>query len=154
MPPLPPQYFLINPQILVLKHIENHSFHPVVIFQKFPDRVYGDLRRPSLWETKYPRGNTAKSNTFHAVLCRQFQTFQIAGRQQFFVCRGHCPLDDRADGVKDVFCREVVAGRNFCAAGFFLVPLLCHDLVHFEAELPKSFFCQTCKSINITIPPP
>lgn len=135
MPPLPPQYFLINPQILVLKHIENHSFHPVVIFQKFPDRSYDDLRRPSLWETKYSRGNTAKSNAFHAVLCRQFQAFQIAGRQQFLVCVRDCPLDDRTDGVKDVFCREVVAGRNFCAARLFLMPLLCHDVVHFGAEL-------------------
>lgn len=135
MPPLPPQYFLINPQILVLKHIENHSFHPVVIFQKFPCRSYGNLRRPSLRETKYSRGNTAKSNAFHAVLCRQFQAFQIAGRQQFLVCVRDCPLDDRTDGVKDVFCREVVAGRNFCAARLFLMPLLCHDVVHFEAEL-------------------
>lgn len=135
MPPLPPQYFLINPQILVLKHIENHFFHPAIIFQKFPDRSYDDLRRPSLWKTKYSRGNTAKSNAFHAVLCRQFQAFQIAGRQQFLVCVRDCPLDDRTDGVKDVFCREVVAGRNFCAARLFLMPLLCHDLVHFEAEL-------------------
>lgn len=98
--------------VKILENIENHLLHRSFALEKVFHCLHGDVRRQFVGKMKFPGGNAAERHALQAVFRRQFQAGTVAGGQQLPVALGHPAGDDRADGVKNVFCRKIVSLRQ------------------------------------------
>ena len=80
-------------------------------------------------------GKRKEGHSFERLFLGQPQAGAVAGSQQRPVFFGKRPADDGADGMQDVFCREIVAPGDLRLAGRLLVSLLPHDLGAFFPQL-------------------
>ena len=107
--------------------------------EKFGNSAHRNFGGFLIGEMELPSGDTAKRYAFQSMCCRQIQTGAVTGSQFLTVTLSHLALDDRADGVKDIFCREIIPLCQLGASVRFRVSLPAHDFIAFISEL------ETCR---------
>ena len=83
------------------------------------------LRQAREENEKFSCGDTAKSDAFQMIRCRQFQTGAVAASKLFavFLCGGF--MDRWTNGVKNILTRQIIAFCDFCpsvSSGFPAYP--------------------------------
>ena len=103
--------------------------------EKFGNSAHRNFGGFLIGEMELPSGDTAKRYAFQSMCCRQIQAGAVTGSQFLTVTLSHLALDDRADGVKDIFCREIIAACQLGAPIGLGMPLPTHKLVALISEL-------------------
>ena len=73
--------FSVDVIILLFENIKYHFLYACIRMQIIHNCLYRNFRRFFLREMEFSRGNTAKRNTFQALICRKFQAGFIAVRK-------------------------------------------------------------------------
>jgi hypothetical protein len=106
-----PEQSLIDLQIAVFEHIEDHPLNAGVFPQEFLYGPDGDLCREVRREAENTGGDTAESDGMQTMPFSQFQTGTIAGGQKlgFRFIRLAASNDDGAYGMKDASARRFIS---------------------------------------------
>ena len=105
------------------------------MLEKLGDCFHSGFSSFLIWEMKFSRRNTTKSDTGQPLLCRQLQTGAIAGRQFLPIPLRDTPADDRADCMKHIAGWEIISLCQLCFSVRLRVSLPLHDLIALVTKL-------------------
>ena len=99
-----------------------------MFLQPVPDCLNGDLRGPLVGEHEDSGRDAAERDTFYIIFFCDLKTGSVAGSELFFVMLCKAALDNRPDGVNNIFARQVKSWRDLCLASWLWMALLIHYL--------------------------
>lgn len=129
------QFAFVEFIVLVLKNIKNHLQAVLVCLLVVQYGLRCNFCGKRVRKMKFSCGDTAKSDAFQMIRCRQFQTGAVAASKLFavFLCDGF--MDRWTNGVKNILTRQIIAFCDFCPSRFFWFSLLIHDAGTFQTKL-------------------